>query len=228
MAKDSVIMTNFHTAAPVCTPTRASIITGLFPWRLGIYSIYGSGPQVIKHPYNSPTSSDKHFDTTYSSYRFPTKFDDRCYTLSVENTDNAIWIHFRILGERAPGSGSEFPHDISWGRISHWYARDNPIVNRQKWSTYKTVWILLRSSCCSCDSMCWCDIITIMSLAHIGKWHLGGLTPKHTEARRKAMQEQATGSGSGSCAAIDPGIYLWKEWYALWRKELSESVESWA
>ena len=49
MAEDSVIMTNFHDAAPICTPTRASIITGKFPWRLGIYSIYGSGPQAEEH-----------------------------------------------------------------------------------------------------------------------------------------------------------------------------------
>jgi arylsulfatase A-like enzyme len=46
MAMESIIMANFHVAAPICTPTRASILTGLFPWRLGIYGIYGSGPQV--------------------------------------------------------------------------------------------------------------------------------------------------------------------------------------
>ena len=49
MAKRSVIMTNFHVTAPICTPSRASILTGLFPWRLGIYSIYGSGPQSSEH-----------------------------------------------------------------------------------------------------------------------------------------------------------------------------------
>ena len=35
MAESSLVYTNFHTAAPVCTPTRASILTGLFPWRVG-------------------------------------------------------------------------------------------------------------------------------------------------------------------------------------------------
>lgn len=49
MALSSVIMTNFHVTAPICTPSRASILTGLFPWRLGIYSIYGSGPQSEEH-----------------------------------------------------------------------------------------------------------------------------------------------------------------------------------
>ena len=49
MASDGVVMTNFHVAAPVCTPSRASILTGIFPWRLGIYSVFGSGPQREQH-----------------------------------------------------------------------------------------------------------------------------------------------------------------------------------
>ena len=43
MAGRGMIMTNFHTAAPTCTPTRASILTGLFPWRLGIKSVFEYG-----------------------------------------------------------------------------------------------------------------------------------------------------------------------------------------
>lgn len=49
MAKDGLTMTNFHVAAPICTPSRAAILTGLFPWRLGIHSIYGSGRQANEH-----------------------------------------------------------------------------------------------------------------------------------------------------------------------------------
>lgn len=40
MAQSGVIMDNFHTAAPICSPTRASIMTSLFPWRLGVDFIY--------------------------------------------------------------------------------------------------------------------------------------------------------------------------------------------
>eukprot|EP01038_Epipyxis_sp_PR26KG_P004542 gene4542-6412_t len=43
MAANGVIMTNFHTAASTCTPTRASILTGLYPWRLGIKAVYEYG-----------------------------------------------------------------------------------------------------------------------------------------------------------------------------------------
>lgn len=40
MAKNGMIMTNFHTASPLCSPSRASIMVGLFPWRFGVDFIY--------------------------------------------------------------------------------------------------------------------------------------------------------------------------------------------
>lgn len=36
-------MTNFHAAAPICSPSRASIMTGLFSWRAGIGGVYEYG-----------------------------------------------------------------------------------------------------------------------------------------------------------------------------------------
>lgn len=49
MALSGTTLTNFHVAAPVCSPSRAAILSGLFPWRLGIYSIFGTGPQKDGH-----------------------------------------------------------------------------------------------------------------------------------------------------------------------------------
>lgn len=43
MAARGTVMTNFHTAATVCTPTRASILTGMNPWRLGVRSVFEYG-----------------------------------------------------------------------------------------------------------------------------------------------------------------------------------------
>ena len=40
MASRGLTMTNFHVAAPICSPSRAAILTGIFPWRFGVDFIY--------------------------------------------------------------------------------------------------------------------------------------------------------------------------------------------
>lgn len=41
MSLNGIKLTNFHSAAPICTPSRAALLTGLFPWRLSISSVFG-------------------------------------------------------------------------------------------------------------------------------------------------------------------------------------------
>jgi len=43
MASRGMKWTNFHSAAPTCTPTRLSILTGLYPWRLGAAAVFEYG-----------------------------------------------------------------------------------------------------------------------------------------------------------------------------------------
>jgi hypothetical protein len=43
MASRGAVMTNFHSAAATCSPARASILTGLYPWRLGLRAVYEYG-----------------------------------------------------------------------------------------------------------------------------------------------------------------------------------------
>jgi len=43
MAAKGTVLSNFHSAATVCTPTRASILTGMNPWRVGIKAVYEYG-----------------------------------------------------------------------------------------------------------------------------------------------------------------------------------------
>jgi len=43
MADKGTVLMNYHTAAATCTPTRASILTGMYPWRMGIKAVYEYG-----------------------------------------------------------------------------------------------------------------------------------------------------------------------------------------
>lgn len=43
MASNGAIMTNFHSASPVCSPSRVAIMTGLYPWRLGALNAFELG-----------------------------------------------------------------------------------------------------------------------------------------------------------------------------------------
>ncbi len=43
MASRGATLTNFHASATTCTPTRASILTGMNPWRSGIKAVYEYG-----------------------------------------------------------------------------------------------------------------------------------------------------------------------------------------
>ena len=43
MASRGMVLTNFHTAATTCTPTRISLLTGMYPWRLGVKAVFEYG-----------------------------------------------------------------------------------------------------------------------------------------------------------------------------------------
>lgn len=46
LAASGLTLTNFHTASPVCSPSRVSILTGLFPWRVGVDFIYSQDKKL--------------------------------------------------------------------------------------------------------------------------------------------------------------------------------------
>lgn len=46
MANNGAIMTNFHSASPVCSPSRVAILTGLYPWRLGALNAFELGQDL--------------------------------------------------------------------------------------------------------------------------------------------------------------------------------------
>jgi len=46
MAEMGMTMSNFHSAAPVCSPARAAIMTSLYSWRLGALNAFELGQDL--------------------------------------------------------------------------------------------------------------------------------------------------------------------------------------
>lgn len=47
MASQGITLTNFHSAAPVCSPARAAVMTGLYSWRMTAMNAFELGSSLI-------------------------------------------------------------------------------------------------------------------------------------------------------------------------------------
>ncbi len=59
LADEGVRLTSFYSAAPVCTPSRASFLTGCYPRRVGLHVDY-NGTQVLMAVSSRGLNSDEH------------------------------------------------------------------------------------------------------------------------------------------------------------------------
>src|SRR2546422_6346008 len=46
MAQEGIRFSNFYSASPVCSPSRAALLTGRYPTRVGVPSVLGPGDQT--------------------------------------------------------------------------------------------------------------------------------------------------------------------------------------
>ena len=95
MASQGVIMTNYHASAPVCSPARASIMTGLYPWRMTAMNAFELGrdpmqrngflPQIPtiaeilrEHGYATMHSGKWHLGGMREEMRRDRVYNDKC------------------------------------------------------------------------------------------------------------------------------------------------------
>lgn len=95
MAKKGVKTTNFHSASPVCSPSRVAIMTGLYPWRLGALNAFElgkdmkqrngylpqvpTGPEIFReHGYYTAHSGKWHMGGMREEQRVDRAHHDKC------------------------------------------------------------------------------------------------------------------------------------------------------
>eukprot|EP01038_Epipyxis_sp_PR26KG_P008225 gene8225-11131_t len=95
MAKNGVTMTNFHSASPVCSPSRVAVMTGLYPWRLtamnafelgrdlsqrnGFLPQIPTGPEILREAgYYTMHSGKWHLGGMREEMRVDRAYHDKC------------------------------------------------------------------------------------------------------------------------------------------------------
>lgn len=73
LAKQSMVFTHAYAANPLCSPTRASIMTGKYPARLKFTSALGHLPELGREPTVQPSPPDKRTMTVESRRHLPLK-----------------------------------------------------------------------------------------------------------------------------------------------------------
>lgn len=79
LARRGVLFTHAYSASPLCSPTRASILTGMHPARVGITAPNCHLPQVVLRPAARPTAGPTEKATVVNSV---TRLDTRYVTLA--------------------------------------------------------------------------------------------------------------------------------------------------
>lgn len=76
LARSGVRFTDFHSAGTVCSPSRASLLTGRHPYRLGFYYILGGGAHLTKDEITLPNLlKTKDYQTFFAGKWHLTHFD---------------------------------------------------------------------------------------------------------------------------------------------------------
>lgn len=105
MADRGVVLTNFHAAATTCSPSRAAILTGMYPWRVGMKSVFEYGTKQSNRDdwlIQIPTAAN-----LFSNHNYTTFHSGKWHLGGMRNDDYDM----RRLQEKGVGStGSKRCH----------------------------------------------------------------------------------------------------------------------
>lgn len=71
MADRGVVLSNFHSAATTCSPSRAAILTGMYPWRVGMKSVFEYGSKTSNRDdwlVQIPTAANLFASANYTTF----------------------------------------------------------------------------------------------------------------------------------------------------------------
>ena len=130
MASRGVVMSNYHTAAATCTPTRASILTGLYPWRLGIKAVFEYGEKGKSNRddwlVQVPTAP-----MIFSEHNYSTFHSGKWHLGGMRNDDYAMRLQPEKGTHVAGGRRCHHPGPIQQGFHNYVSVLDGPGAPRQ-------------------------------------------------------------------------------------------------
>lgn len=131
MAKNGATLVNYHTAAATCTPTRASILTGLYPWRMGLKAVFEYGQKGSSNRDDwlprLPTMPAIFAENNYTTFH-----SGKWHVGGMRNDDFDMRTLPDLGGEQVPGSRRcPHPGPIQQGFQNYVSVLDGPGAPRQ-------------------------------------------------------------------------------------------------
>lgn len=131
MAARGVVMTNFHSAAAICTPTRASLLTGMYPWRMGIKAVFEYGDHGNKSNRNDWLIQVPTAPMVFSEAGYNTFHSGKWHVGGMRNDDLDMRLLPRPEGEAVGGRRCPHPGPQQQGFQHYVSVLDGPGSPRQ-------------------------------------------------------------------------------------------------
>lgn len=124
LAQKGVLFTDFHSAGTVCSPSRASLLTGRHPYRLGFYYILGGGAHLRASEITLPSLlREEGYSTFFAGKWHMTQFD-RPKANQPDPGEHGFdhWFATVVNAFDGPESpGKFYRNGVATGELNDWY-----------------------------------------------------------------------------------------------------------